>query len=202
MMLDEKYQELYGEIPIDKNERLSYLIRKLNIKRGLNINFTEEIKRILNIPWKHLQFTIYLIPKGTPRPRTGRGGTHFYVKGASDNKRFFKEFYKKWNSHPKISTACKFYVTSYFPLTSSMRKYEMILAEMGLIRPITKPDFDNLAKTYADMIQGTLLSDDALIIEGTSKKYYSMKPRIEISISYMDGFDSLFNKRKMKGDLL
>lgn len=200
MKLIDEYEKLYGDIPKEKEKYLDYLIKSLNIKRGVNINFAEEIRRILHIKWEHLSFTIFLVPKGTPRPRASKN--HFYVKGASDNKRFFKEFYDSWNDHPKIVTACKFTVKSYLPLVSTMKRYEMILAELGLIRPITKPDFDNLAKTYADMIQGTLLSDDALIIEGTSKKYYSVKPRIEISLSYAEEFDSVFNKNKMKGDLI
>ena len=60
-----------------------------------------------------------------------------------------------------------------------MSLVNQVLAELGLIRPLKKPDFDNLAKTYSDMTQGILLFDDALIIEGISRKWYSCKPRIE-----------------------
>ena len=69
---------------------------------------------------------------------------------------------------------------------------------MGLIYPINKPDWDNLGKTYSDMIQDYLIADDALIIKGTSEKFYSIKPRIEIEIEYMEDFDSTFNRNKMK----
>ena len=79
-----------------------------------------------------------------------------------------------------------------------MNRAEKMLAELGFIRPISKPDFDNLAKTYSDMIQGSLLYDDQLIVEGRSSKYYSIKPRIEITLEYMEDFDCDFNKRKSK----
>ena len=79
-----------------------------------------------------------------------------------------------------------------------MNKIERVLAEMGFIRPISKPDWDNVAKAYCDMIQGFLIYDDSLIIDGTSSKYYSLKPRIEITIEYMEDFDSDFNRKKMK----
>ena len=36
------------------------------------------------------------------------------------------------------------------------------------------------------MIQGLLLYDDSLIIKGVSEKKYSIKPRIEITISYIE----------------
>ena len=48
------------------------------------------------------------------------------------------------------------------------------------------------------MLQGLILYDDSLIVEGVSKKYYSMKPRIEITISYMKEHDSGYNRKKMK----
>ena len=78
-----------------------------------------------------------------------------------------------------------------------MTKSEQILAEMGLIRPISKPDWDNLGKSYSDMIQGVLIQDDSLIIEGVSRKFYSAKPRVEITIEYLKDFDSKFNENKI-----
>jgi len=78
-----------------------------------------------------------------------------------------------------------------------MKPAEQILAECGFIRPISKPDFDNLVKTYTDMIQDVLLLDDSLIIEGSSSKYYSWKPRIEFTIEYMVEHDSIYNKNKI-----
>ena len=91
-----------------------------------------------------------------------------------------------------------FHSKVYIPTPESMKTEDKILAEMGYIRPLSKPDFDNVAKTYADMIQDSLILDDALIIKGISEKYYSIKPRIEIDIKYMKEFDSIFNKKKIE----
>lgn len=200
--LSKEYYLLYGDIPEDHLERMEYLIRNVKPKRGFRVNFVDETNRIRSIPWKKLRFILYIVPKGTPRPRCGKGG-HFYVKGASDHKAFFNEFFKSLKMQPKIVTACKVSIVAYLPTPNAMRSYEQVLAEWGFIRPIVKPDFDNIAKTYCDMIQGTLLEDDALIIEGTTKKYYSIKPRVEFSIEYMEGYDSVFNKKKieMKGEV-
>ena len=155
-----------------------------------------EIKRIQGIKWKTVKYIIYLIPKASPRPRRSLNG-HFYVNGAADNKRFFKNFYKETLNIPIIDTPCKFYCDSYLPIPSDMSLVNQVLAELGLIRPVKKPDFDNLAKTYSDMTQGVLLFDDALIIEGISRKWYSCKPRIEITFKYMEDFDSDYNKKKI-----
>lgn len=72
-----------------------------------------------------------------------------------------------------------------------------ICAEFGLVRPVGKPDWDNLAKTYCDMIQGLIIADDKLIVDGRLRKFYSVKPRVEIDLFYMQDHDSEFNRRKM-----
>lgn len=195
--IKKEYDKKYSGIPTEQEERFNYLTSLLRISEKGKELLANEVKRITKIKWKTVNFTIYVIPKGTPRPRSGRGN-HFYVKGASDNKKFFREFYKTIDSQEKIVTPCKIRMDSYLPLSSSMKKVEMLLAEIGLIRPISKPDFDNLIKTYTDMIQGTMLLDDSLVIEGISRKFYSSKPRVEISISYMEEFDSVFNKNKVE----
>jgi len=189
---EKEYKEEYGNIPSSNLERLDYLINNISIK---NKDIYYEIERVKSINWKKESFIIYLLPKATPRPRMGRGGI-FYVKGAKDNKKLFQKYITDFDI-PLITTPIKFTCISYFPIPSSMKSYEKVLAELGFIRPISKPDFDNLAKAYCDMLQDTLIYDDALVVEGISKKYYSVKPRIEITIEYMEDYDSEFNKKKI-----
>jgi len=191
-----EYDEKYGLVPTDKEERLKFLMSQAKNAEKTFAPVDGEIKRIQGIKWKTVKYVIYLIPKASPRPRRSLNG-HFYVNGAADNKRFFKNFYKETLNIPIIDTPCKFYCDSYLPIPSDMSLVNQVLAELGLIRPVKKPDFDNLAKTYSDMTQGVLLFDDALIIEGISRKWYSCKPRIEITFKYMEDFDSDYNKKKI-----
>ena len=194
MNIVKEYNKLYGDIPKYNNERIEYLLKSTNLNR-CKLKVYDEIKRITNIKWKKRTFILYIIPKATPRPRSGKNGI-FYVKGASDNKKFFKDFIKD-KELEFISTPTKIECKSYLPLSNSMNGVEKVLGELGFIRPISKPDWDNLAKAYCDMIQGYLLEDDSLIIEGVSKKYYSIKPRVEITIEWMESHDSNFNERKI-----
>lgn len=191
-----EYEEKYGDIPNDKEGRLNYIISKAKNKERTFAPVKQEIDRIKKIKWKTVKYVIYFIPKASPRPRSSLNG-HFYVKGASDNKKFFKNFYKETLNIPIIDTPCKFYCDSYLPTPSDMSLVNQVLAELGLIRPVKKPDFDNLAKTYSDMTQGILLYDDSLIIEGVSRKFYSCKPRIEITFKYMESYDSDYNKKRI-----
>lgn len=191
-----EYEEKYGSIPNDRDERLQFIMSKAKDQDRTFSSVPKEIERIRKIKWKTIKYIIYLIPKASPRPRKSMNG-HFYVNGAADNKRFFKNFYKETLDTPIIDTPCKFYCDSYLPIPNDMSLVNQVLAELGLIRPLKKPDFDNLAKTYSDMTQGILLFDDALIIEGISRKWYSCKPRIEITFKYMEEYDSDYNRKRI-----
>lgn len=198
LKMEKDYIEEYGDIPKEFLERYLTLLNETNLHR-CKLKVYDEIDRISKIKWKTLSFTIYLIPKATPRPRCSTRGV-FYVRGASDNKKFMKDYIKNMKNLediPLITTPIKFYCTSYFPIPKAMNPVEKILAELGYIYPISKPDWDNVGKTYCDMIQDLLIYDDSLVIEGVSKKMYSTKPRIEITLQYMEDFDSNFNRSKI-----
>lgn len=196
LKIQKDYIEKYGDIPEDYEDRIEYLSTKVNLNKSKH-NIYSEINRINSITWNKLSYTMYLLPKATPRPRSGKNGI-FYVKGAKDNKKLFEELIKS-EDIPLITTPTKFYCRCYFPIPKAMNSVEKVLSELGLIRPTSIPDCDNLEKTYCDMIKGLIIYDDSLIIEGCTKKYYSVKPRIEVDIFYMDTYDCEFNKRKIIG---
>lgn len=194
--IEKEYNELYGDIPKDSLERMDYLLNTVNLKHKKSDVYSE-IHRINNIKWKKIPYTIYLVPKATPRPRLGSSGI-FYVKGAADNKKIFKKYLINQDI-PLITTPVKFHCRSYLPIPKSMTVVEKICAELGFIYPTSKPDWDNLAKAYCDMIQDTLIYDDSLVVEGISQKRYSVKPRIEVTLYYMADYDCQYNKKKILG---
>lgn len=191
------YIEKYGNVSSDHLERMLGMISDVKSQDRFIKQLTEDVERIKSIQWSTIRFVIYLLPKATPRPRHNFIRNTFYVMGAKDNRDIFAKALINADID-MITTPCKFECISYLPIPSSMSNEEKLLAESGLIRPVAKPDWDNLGKTYSDMIQGTLLFDDSLIIEGIAKKYYSSKPRIEITIQYMNEFDSRFNEKKLR----
>ena len=193
--MEKEYLKEYGNVPKEFTSRIDELLKEANLSR-YKIHVYEEVHRIFRIEWKTFKYTIYLLPKATPRPRSGKNGI-FYVKGASDNKKFFEKNFVNREDIPLITTPTKFACRSYLPIPKSMHPVEKILAEMGFIYPVSKPDWDNLPKAYCDMIQGIILYDDSLVVDGLSQKRYSTKPRIEIEISYMTDYDSQFNTNKI-----
>lgn len=192
----EDYVRDYGKIPMDENDILLYLKDELKLK-DTDFQKIEEMNKIeQEIPWEIVKIVLPIIPRPTPRPRySGRNGS-FYVAGASENKKLFKYYVKeKYNI---IYTQTYMTLNIYLPTPlSSMNRIEVYRAEQKSILPTSNPDFDNLAKTYSDMIQDILILNDNIITKGFVQKFYSVKPRVEIILEYQKGFDSKYNKNKM-----
>lgn len=203
-------------IPKDYQERINWIIDTYKISDA-------KLKDIIDTKNKMLQqmyympelfVVIYEIPEGSPRPRarfikskgnnilanarSNPGFIQVYsITGASD-KKFMQEF--KTNSdfdflESLIYTPCSVKYDAYFKTPSIFNSKEKMLAELGMIRPLSKPDFDNVEKKYSDMYTGNIWVDDSIVIESNFNKYYSELPRIEITLRYMN---MLYNKYQYK----
>lgn len=203
-------------IPKDYQERINWIIDTYKISDS-------KLKDIIDTKNKMMQqmyympelfVVIYEIPEGSPRPRarfikskgnnilanarSNPGFIQVYsITGASD-KKFMQEF--KTNSdfdflESLIYTPCSVKYDAYFKTPSIFNSKEKMLAELGMIRPLSKPDFDNVEKKYSDMYTGNIWVDDSIVIESNFNKYYSELPRIEITLRYMN---MLYNKYQYK----
>lgn len=198
------YDRLFNNIPRDYNERLEWLSNNLH----LNSMKMDTIVGKYNTMKERLYFrrffiVLYEIPEGSPRPRfrlvnrknlrnmaiANPNFIHVYSPvGAEDNKYMkrlltkdeFKEFTKL------IYTPCIVDYKAFFKTPSSFNSVEKYLAELGVYTPISKPDWDNIGKKYCDMTNENLWVDDRLVIQGTVEKLYSVLPRVEITIDFLN----------------
>lgn len=69
-------------------------------------------------------------------------------------------------------------VTAYFRIPQSKPKKFKDMARDGKIRPIVRPDWDNVGKIVSDALNGILWADDSRIVQATVYKYYSDSPRV------------------------
>ena len=194
--LIQEYDEMYGSIPMESDAILDYLYEQLHVTDKDLQAIQEEEEKAKKIPWVELEIILPIIPKPSPRPRHSRATGTFYVTGAAENKKLFQYYIE--DIYQIIYTQTHLKVTTYQPTPiSQMNRREIIRAEKGSIAVMSNPDWDNLGKTYSDMIQSQLLINDNIITVGHVEKYYSVKPRVVINISYQKGFDSRFNERRM-----
>ena len=199
------YESKYSEIPRDYIERLSWMYDKYHITKAK----AEEILRAKYNILSSLYYSddilvvLYEEPEGSPRPRAryvNKSNLTSYAKsdpgyiqvysltGASDRK-FMKRLIDD-NDLMKldhlICTPCDVEYNTFSKTPSSYNTINTFLSEVGIIRPISKPDFDNMEKKYADMCNGNVWVDDALVQDAAIHKYYSILPRVEIRLKFLN----------------
>jgi Holliday junction resolvase RusA-like endonuclease len=73
-------------------------------------------------------------------------------------------------------------VAAYYGIPASASKRKKQGMELGAVRPTKKPDADNILKVVADSLNQVAYRDDAQIVTAIVSKYYSYRPRLDISI--------------------
>lgn len=203
LSIEEEYLP-YADLPNDSDELLASFISDNKFTKKQMVELIKEYHKLKKAKKDKvkLKFIIEMIPKGSPRPRLNLYRKCVYVEGAKENWEFFKKLVDTQQIKIKgqIHKATYMDLKYYLPIPSGMTKKEKVLAEKKVLRPISKPDWDNLGKT-TDMFNKTLWLDDSLVIDARVRKYYSFKPRIEVKIKYEKVFDSLYNERKITKQL-
>ena len=75
---------------------------------------------------------------------------------------------------------------AFLPIPKSWSAKDHIAALRGEIYPTAKPDWDNSGK-ITDALNKIVWLDDAQVVMATVHKRYSDRPRLEISITPLDG---------------
>lgn len=165
-----------------------------------------KFKSIKEMGYSKLTFIIQHKPLPAKRTRSSFRG-HYYVPDAKKNKKEIRELITNQlpPSFEIIKTEIKISIKCYFPLIKNFSKVDKFLAEIGIIRPMVRPDVDNLEKTYLDAFNKFIWVDDGQVIASRVEKYYSIEPRVEIEIKYRNGFtSSIFEnpskRREMKDE--
>jgi len=209
------YNEKYNDIPKDYMERLSWMYDKyhMTVEKAAHISkVRKEMLQTLQYE-KEYFIVLYEEPEGSPRPRARYANKSNIISAAKSNPGFIqvysltgasdRNFMKRYMSDTElkelefhlIHTACSIEYDAYIKTPTSFNSTDTYLAELGLIRPLLKPDFDNIAKKYSDMYNGNIWIDDSLVIDGRIRKFYSILPRVEIRLRYMN---MLYNKYQYK----
>ncbi len=74
-------------------------------------------------------------------------------------------------------------IIAYYSIPASNSKKVKEKKLKGAIRPVKKPDMDNVLKCVADSLNKIAYHDDTQIVDCLVRKFYSLQPRIEVSIT-------------------
>lgn len=198
------YVSKYSDIPIDYKERLSWLYDKLHITDVQAFQILNKRDMMLeSLLFYDTQIVLFEVPEGSPRPRfriinrtnisnmalSNPEFVHVYSLTGKEDNVFMKRLMSQEDFtalDKMICTPCIVDIYAFFKTPSYYNKEDTILAEIGLHRPIYKPDWDNLGKKYSDMFNANVWLDDTLVVDGAIHKYYSVLPRIEIRLRYLN----------------
>jgi len=140
-----------------------------------------------------MKIVVYGEPTAQGRPRfsTASGFARAYDPEKSrDAKDYIRlAAAEQMRGHEPIDGALALSVMVYRSTPKSMSGKKVALAESGEIRPTTKPDLDNYVKLIKDALKSICWKDDSQIVEYVPPfgKYYSSKPRIEITVLPLGG---------------
>lgn len=135
---------------------------------------------------KEVSFKVFGKPEGKGRPRFARtaGYVRVYtpectqayedrVKGVflAEGRGFYAD----------AGEAVEIAVDAFFEIPKGLTKKKRAEAELNMIFPTKKPDWDNIGKIVTDALNGLAWHDDAQIVRATVSKVYTVEePRVEI----------------------
>lgn len=208
------YEEKYSHIPRDYIGRLQYLYDTLKID---DIKATEILRARQNFInstyYETIRMVIYEIPEYTPRPRARLITKKQIIQSVATSSSFIQVYsitgrinkeamhiFKQENLaylESLLCTPCDIEYRVFFPTPSYYNKTQIFLAEIGLDRPIMKPDFDNIEKSYSDAFTGNIWIDDIVVLDASFSKYYSILPRVEIDLKYSNQLYNIHQYNRM-----
>lgn len=201
----QEYISKYGDIPLDYNERLLWMMDYYKINNKLAQEILSQRDDMLNqLQYYNYKVILYEEPEGAKRPRfrfckksitsgARDGFIHVYSPDASAGSNQMRKLVTEnelYHLDRLICTPCVVTFNAYFKTPSYFNRKEIFLAEIGLEDPFTKPDFDNIAKKYSDMYNSNVWIDDALTKSGTVNKFYSILPRVEVDLYFLNMFQN------------
>ena len=139
---------------------------------------------------KDLEFIKFSIPGppfGKQRPKFSRAGK--YVKTYTPDEtisyeNLVKVMYqdaakgKRFGNDVMLDVR----IIAYYGIPKSTSKKKRIDMLAHKVRPVKKPDWDNIGKVICDSLNNVAYRDDAAIVDAQVRKFYSEQPRVDVSI--------------------
>ena len=196
--LMKEYKSEYGNVSNDAYERIRFFLGdKCNEKlfKSVNMRINESKKKL---KYYQIKMTFYEEPTQSHRPRANYMRHGLYVPNAKENLEYMKNFINNLKEEIKIvTTPMRVDLIAYYPMPKNIKPEEVVLYETEHDMAVGKPDFDNVLKAYVDMIRESIILDDDIVSESYFKKYFSLKPRVILTITYTNGYVSEHTYKKI-----
>ena len=134
-----------------------------------------------------VRFTVLGEPKGKGRPRATVRGGFAKVYTPKDTVMYENlvrlEYRQQCDDYMFPEGAVlDMRIAAFYSIPKSASKKKRMQMEDGSVRPVKKPDMDNVVKAIADSLNGVAYHDDTQIVDCAVRKFYSNKPRVVVTI--------------------
>lgn len=139
-----------------------------------------------------LTFTIPGEPKGKGRPRLGRSGHAYTPHDTAVYENLVKVCFRdEYPGHEPLAAdvPVRAVINAYYSMPKSASKRKQMSMLWGWLRPVKKPDCDNIAKIVCDALNGIVYYDDSQIVELTVIKKYAETPQVDVKIEALKNED-------------
>ncbi|WP_418465374.1 RusA family crossover junction endodeoxyribonuclease [Faecousia sp.] len=134
-----------------------------------------------------MSFVVFSVP-GEPvakgRPRFLRSGAAYTPAKTKNYEKLVRLEYarqaREYQFPPNVPLAIRVEAYLAIPKSASRKRRESM--ELGLLRPLKRPDADNILKSVTDALNGVAYRDDSQLVYEAVGKYYSSRPRIEVAL--------------------
>ena len=134
-----------------------------------------------------VKFTVLGSPKSKGRPEFFRVKNRVGTRTPEDTvlyENLVRAMYQY--SHPGVrfpdGSMLDMRILAYYQIPKSVSKRKRDAMIAGELRPTKTPDADNIIKVVADSLNKIAYRDDAQIVDTQIRKFYSDRPRVEVTI--------------------
>lgn len=130
-----------------------------------------------------INFTVLGEPVGKARVRVTRFG-NYTPEATVLYENLVKTEYRRQCGDKRFADDQPLYlqVKGYYTIPASATKKKKALMLEGKLRPMKKPDWDNVGKVVSDALNQIAYRDDVQVVDSRVIKFYSDRPRVMIKI--------------------
>jgi Holliday junction resolvase RusA-like endonuclease len=122
-------------------------------------------------------------PKGKARARMGHAGHWYTPKNTVNYETVIAYHARRAMAGKGIALgALQMTVDAFVEPPARWVAQKRSDALAGLLRPTSKPDFDNIAKVACDAMSGIVYRDDAQVVDCRVRKFYAKIPMLSVSV--------------------
>ena len=138
-----------------------------------------------------LRFVVHGAPVAKGRPRMTRNGRTYTPQKTVNYENLVRLEYTRQCGEQKFpqDSPLDVRIMAYYPIPKSVSKKKRQLMIDKQLRPLKKPDTDNVCKAILDSLNDIAYHDDAQVVDSMIRKFYSENPRVVVTISEAGGFE-------------